>query len=45
MQLIFMFFFRIFNNTKTFYKMGQGLDTKSGENKGSANNCNIFGMI
>ena len=29
-------------NTMTFYKMGQGLDTKSGESKGSANNGNIF---
>ena len=39
-----MFVFRIFSDTKTFYKMGQGLDTKSEENKGSANNGNIFGI-
>ena len=45
MQLIFMFVFRIFNNTKTFYKMGKGFDSKSGENKGYANNDNIFRII
>ena len=39
------FVFRIFNNTKTFYKMRQDLDSKRGENKGSANNRNIFRII